>query len=48
MNSHSVTIMKSDSQARLSHAQAHEFIASPELMSIPVPPAPLLEVTDGV
>jgi len=36
------------SHARLLHAHAHEFIASPELMSVPLPPAPLLEVTEGV
>jgi len=36
------------SHARLPHAHAHEFIASPELMSVPLPPAPLLEVAEGV
>ena len=40
--------LKSYLQARFSHAHAHELMGSPLVMSVPEPPAPLLEVTDGV
>lgn len=45
---HDWSLHVEDSQARFSHAHAHELMGSPLVMSVPEPPAPLLEVTDGV
>lgn len=45
---HDWSLHVEDSQARFSHAQAHELMGSPMVMLVPEPPAPLLELTDGV